>query len=317
MLAAAAPLYEFNGPDLKPWHLKGTYQLYDQNGKAGEQGTYEYWWVAPKVFRSSWTRAAATRTDWHIAGGRNLSKTSGDRLSFIEEQLQLLLFSPLPDLAKADPHDFEFAKDRLQIGKITFPCVNVIPHKRKDGTWPVLSESSLRVFCFDPTTPVLRIARGAEVLSFEFDHLKKFQNRILSGGITIVYGNQKLLTFTVDTISPIASDDADVVPPADAMPSLPLGLTDPSATQGRLAKKASPVYPMAARSAHITGTVVLDVMIGADGKPKDLRVVGSPSQLLTQASLDSVSQWQYEPYLLDGHPVEMNTMIHVIFSMSP
>jgi hypothetical protein len=33
MLAAAAPFYDFNDPALKPWHLKGTYQLYDENGK--------------------------------------------------------------------------------------------------------------------------------------------------------------------------------------------------------------------------------------------------------------------------------------------
>ena len=317
MLEAAAPLYDFDSPDLKPWHLKGTYQLYDQNGKAGDQGTYEYWWVAPKVFRSSWTRSDAARTDWHTADGRNVSRTSGDRVSYIEQQLQLVLFSPFPDPTRVDPPDLDLKKDRLEVGKIVFPCVDVATHRRKDGTWPVLSGSSARFFCFAPSAPVLRIAREAEVLNFEFDHLKKVQNRILSGGITIAYGNQKLLTFAVDTITPISRDDAAVTAPADAEPSASLDLSSPSTAQGRLIKKAPPVYPSEAKMAHITGTVVLDAMIGTDGKVRDLRVVGSPSRILTQASLDSVSQWQYKPYLLDGRPVEVNTMIHVIFSMSP
>jgi hypothetical protein len=49
IFAAAAPFYDFNSPDLKPWHLKATYQLYDEKGKPGEQGTYEYWWASRQV----------------------------------------------------------------------------------------------------------------------------------------------------------------------------------------------------------------------------------------------------------------------------
>jgi hypothetical protein len=29
VFAAAAPFYDFSDPDLKPWYLKATYQLYD------------------------------------------------------------------------------------------------------------------------------------------------------------------------------------------------------------------------------------------------------------------------------------------------
>ncbi len=34
VFAAAAPFYDFTSPELKPWHLKATYQLYDEKGKA-------------------------------------------------------------------------------------------------------------------------------------------------------------------------------------------------------------------------------------------------------------------------------------------
>ena len=32
MLAAATPLYDYGNPALKPWRLKGSYQLYDDAG---------------------------------------------------------------------------------------------------------------------------------------------------------------------------------------------------------------------------------------------------------------------------------------------
>ena len=51
IFSAAAPFYDFTSPELKPWHLKAKYQLYDDTGDPAEQGTYEYWWaeVVPVV----------------------------------------------------------------------------------------------------------------------------------------------------------------------------------------------------------------------------------------------------------------------------
>jgi TonB family protein len=316
MLETAASLYDFDSPDLKPFHLKGSYQLYGPKEILAGRGTYEYWWTAPGVYRSSWTRPGAARTDWHTASGRNMSQASGDRLSFIEQQLQLLLFAPFPDVRKLDPRDFDLKKDQLGSGKTALPCVDIKTHRRKDGTWPVLPGAAAHFFCFEPGEPLLRLARDAEVLNFEFNSLKKFQNRILAGSITIAYGNQKLLAFTVDTIGPIAGDEAAVTPPADAKPSAPLGLSGPSASQARLTKKAVPIYPEEAKAERISGTVVLDVMVGSDGKVRDLRVVGSPSPSLTKSSLECISNWQYTPYLADGQPLEVNTLVTVIYALS-
>lgn len=316
MLETAAQLYDFDSRDLKPFHLKGSYQLYGPKETPGEQGTYEYWWVAPGVYRSSWTRPGAVRTDWHTAGGRNVSEAKGDRLSFLEQQLQLLLFAPFPDVRKLDSHDFDLKKGQLGFGKTALPCVEIDTHKRKDGTWPVLPGAAAHFFCFEPGEPLLRLARDGEVLNFEFDRLKKFQNRILAGSITIAYGNQKLLTFTVEAIGLIANDEGAVTPPADAKPTAPLGLSGPSAAQARLTKKAVPIYPEEAKADRISGTVVLDVMIGADGKVRDLRVVGSPSPSLTKSSLECISNWQYSPYLADGEPLEVNTLVKVIYALS-
>src|ERR1035438_806520 len=72
ILAAAAPFYDFSSPELKPWHLKAIYQLYDLKGNPTEQGTWEYWWSSPKVHRSTWTRTGAEHTEWSTADRKSV-----------------------------------------------------------------------------------------------------------------------------------------------------------------------------------------------------------------------------------------------------
>jgi protein TonB len=38
--------------------------------------------------------------------------------------------------------------------------------------------------------------------------------------------------------------------------------------------------------------------------------------LLVQAALDAVRQWRYQPTLLNGEPVEVDTTIDVVFSLN-
>jgi periplasmic protein TonB len=73
-----------------------------------------------------------------------------------------------------------------------------------------------------------------------------------------------------------------------------------------------PEYPAAAAAARIEGVVTLAGTIGSDGYMKDVRVLSSPDANLAQASVDAVSQWEFDPTLLDGVP--MDTLMEVIVS---
>jgi peptidyl-prolyl cis-trans isomerase A (cyclophilin A) len=84
---------------------------------------------------------------------------------------------------------------------------------------------------------------------------------------------------------------------------------------GMLISKTTPVYPIDAKKAGVTGTVVLSAVIGRDGIVKELRVVSGPD-LLRQAALDAVRQWRYRPYLLNDDPVEVRTTINIIFTLA-
>jgi TonB family protein len=82
--------------------------------------------------------------------------------------------------------------------------------------------------------------------------------------------------------------------------------------EGRLTHKIDPIYPEAARQANIQGIVVLDAVIGTDGSVVDVHAVGGPDEL-TSAALDAVKWWRFQPYLVNGQPVQVKTRLAVDF----
>jgi protein TonB len=80
--------------------------------------------------------------------------------------------------------------------------------------------------------------------------------------------------------------------------------------------KVNPVYPPAAEAARVQGVVILEAMIGADGRVTDARVLRS-IPLLDQAALDAVRQWQYTPTLLNGAAVPIIMTATVQFTLAP
>jgi TonB family protein len=79
-------------------------------------------------------------------------------------------------------------------------------------------------------------------------------------------------------------------------------------------KHVTPVYPAAARDAKITGVVILEAVIGADGRILDVQVLRSIPEL-DQAAVDAVKQWEYVPLLVDGAATPTAIEVTVQFSL--
>lgn len=87
-----------------------------------------------------------------------------------------------------------------------------------------------------------------------------------------------------------------------------------SVMAAKIKKKINPAYPAGARSGFVQGTVRVRVVLAVDGTVKDAQIVSGDSQL-TQNTLEAVRQWVYEPTLLNGVPVEVETVVDVVFSL--
>jgi TonB family protein len=86
--------------------------------------------------------------------------------------------------------------------------------------------------------------------------------------------------------------------------------------KAKLINKVDPVYPNEAKDLKIEGTVVLHVILGTDGSVVRIAVT-SGHPLLVQAATDAVKQWRYQPTLLNGEAVEVDTQINAIFALRP
>lgn len=75
-----------------------------------------------------------------------------------------------------------------------------------------------------------------------------------------------------------------------------------------------PSYPRLAKLTHIQGQVVLQVFISKDGTVDHVNAVKG-HRFLRGAAKDAVKHWRYRPYLVNGRPVEVATIVTVDFNL--
>lgn len=101
------------------------------------------------------------------------------------------------------------------------------------------------------------------------------------------------------------------VPPPQPPQPLPVGgkIKEPAKL-----RHVAPVYPTMAQQARVEGIVIIEAIIGVDGRVKEARVLRSKA-LLDQAALDAVMQWVFTPTLLNGVPVPVKMTVTVNFQL--
>jgi hypothetical protein len=81
--------------------------------------------------------------------------------------------------------------------------------------------------------------------------------------------------------------------------------------KAKLIHTVSPMYPPFTGK-RADGTVVLHVLIGKDGAVKSAKYVSGPEACGWYA-VKAVLQWRYEPTLMNGAPVGVDTTVSVVF----
>jgi TonB family protein len=82
-----------------------------------------------------------------------------------------------------------------------------------------------------------------------------------------------------------------------------------------LISKTEPSYTEEARAAKIQGTVVLNVVVGADGSAQQMSVLRSLDPGLDQKAMETVGTWKFRPGMKDGQPVAVQATIEVNFRL--
>lgn len=79
-----------------------------------------------------------------------------------------------------------------------------------------------------------------------------------------------------------------------------------------LTRLVVPPYPKEAAEMRLQGMAVIGVNIAKTGDVVDVKLV-SAHPLIARAALDAVRQWHFEPYKLNGEPIEVFAKVKVLF----
>lgn len=117
----------------------------------------------------------------------------------------------------------------------------------------------------------------------------------------------------LDDDVPFAIPDAPPAPPAPPAPEVVrAGGQVPKPKQ---LVHVDPVYTELARRARVEGTVIVDALIGEDGRVIEVTALKSLRMGLTDEALRAIKQWRYEPPKLNGKPVKVMMVVTVHFAI--
>jgi TonB family protein len=99
--------------------------------------------------------------------------------------------------------------------------------------------------------------------------------------------------------------------PSGAQP--PAFRSGPDVTAPFVVAKSIPAYDAEARLAKLEGSVLLSLVVGADGRPRDIQVVRPLGLGLDESAVENVRAWQFKPGTKEGVPVDTRVNEEVFF----
>jgi protein TonB len=83
----------------------------------------------------------------------------------------------------------------------------------------------------------------------------------------------------------------------------------------RVVYQPDPEYSEEARKAKYQGTCVLWVVVGPDGRPREVKVQRTLGMGLDEKAIEAVRTWKFEPARLNGNPVAVQINVEVNFRL--
>lgn len=104
--------------------------------------------------------------------------------------------------------------------------------------------------------------------------------------------------------------------PATEWQGRPVHRTSPGTEPPTILSQTPPAYPEEARRAGVEGVVVLECIVDEEGRVVSAQVLRGQPLGLSEAAVEAVLQWRYEPVLKDGQPVVAAVVVTVNFRLA-
>lgn len=121
----------------------------------------------------------------------------------------------------------------------------------------------------------------------------------------------EIVTTTGTEFVPVASDTAG---PTE---SIAVASAGPAPMQLEYRLAPAPAYPRRAQQQRLTGTVLLQVLVGIDGRPLEVSVARSSGhrELDEAARAQVLKRWSFQPAMRNGQSVQAIGMVPIQFAL--
>lgn len=297
------------GDDLKPWHMKMDFQVIKPGSTKPVSGSMEEWYLSPYQWRRLYQGhdPDLNGSEWSVSKTEHYqSKPGHDGFSHRALNLRVSrpVIDPLYQTANIQP-EYEMDVRRLDTAGLTLNCISVLNASRyAEDTNP---DWLFPTMCFDKDYH-LRLTSVSDT-TVQFEDLQPFQGRTVARDVKVIFKGSLIAEMKVSLLESLTNANADLTrPPKDAVP-------EPYTIEpGHLMPE--PIYEVAAQipqqinGAPVRGTFPIPILIRKDGTVK-VRTSESYfwNQNLKDALTTAVNKWRYNPYLVDGQPVEVALIV--------
>lgn len=80
-------------------------------------------------------------------------------------------------------------------------------------------------------------------------------------------------------------------------------------------RTVAPDFPNDLRNKGISGVVMVNVLIDAQGNPQDLKVTKSSNSAFEEPAVEALRKWKFKPAERDGANVALRVVIPIRFSV--
>ncbi len=304
---------DVNATSITPWHLKASYETFDDNGSQTGTGVFEEWHISAKQWKRSYMGTRFTQTEYQTPDG-HFYETDAGGAPWPESLIEHALVHPMP--TAEDTEDTAPTLREQSFGKLKLTCVMLTQADLQKGLrlkWPL---GLFPTYCFDTKDAILRFGLFDGSIQEILNRLTVFQKRYIASEIALSIDTKPLLHIHMIELRSMPADAVPLTPPATARNADIANVAVSSGVMtGSRIKGSDPQYPEEAKRSRTQGTVVMRATIGTDGRIHRLRVVSSPDSALSIAALAAVQRWVYKPYLLKGLPVSVETTINMVFNI--
>jgi TonB family protein len=181
------------------------------------------------------------------------------------------------------------------------------PHARRRYAETLLEEQlavpGLPVGCLWQSSHPLkeRLLMIKHPVTPRFSHRTRiaFATAIIASGCTLAWAGQPPRSTDSSPVDAVVATTADVDP----------------VTYRRISR---PAYPPAAVANRQSGNVLLEVLVGADGTPREIKVSRTSAPgVFDDTAIASVKSWRFNPARRDGQPVESWVLVPICYATGP